>query len=80
MRTWIFPLLLAATLLSACQALPAQIGGGAPSAPAGGRTLHVGDQAPDFSLVDQNRQEVKLSQFRGQTVQLAFYVWAFSGG
>jgi cytochrome oxidase Cu insertion factor (SCO1/SenC/PrrC family) len=77
-RTWIWPLLAAATLLSACQA-PAQ-SGAPPSAPAAHRELRVGDTAPDFTLMDQNRQQVTLSQFRGQTVQLAFYVWAFSSG
>jgi cytochrome oxidase Cu insertion factor (SCO1/SenC/PrrC family) len=77
-RLWIWPLLAAATLLTACQQL--SLSSSAPSAAPAPRTLHVGDAAPDFTLVDQNRQEVTLSQFRGQTVQLAFYVWAFSGG
>ncbi len=41
----------------------------------------VGDIAPDFTLLDQNRKEVKLSSFRGQkNVALAFYVFAFTGG
>ncbi len=51
----------------------------APEAPARAE-LRVGDPAPDFTLLDQNRQPVQLSSFRGKTVQLAFYVWAFSGG
>jgi cytochrome oxidase Cu insertion factor (SCO1/SenC/PrrC family) len=43
--------------------------------------VKVGDTAPDFTLVDQNRKEVKLSGFRGQkNVVLAFYVFAFTGG
>ena len=43
--------------------------------------LKVGDTAPDFSLPDQNRQPVKLSDFRGKkNVVLAFYVLAFTGG
>jgi len=43
--------------------------------------LKVGDMAPDFTLPDQNRKEVKLSDFRGkQNVVLAFYVLAFTGG
>jgi cytochrome oxidase Cu insertion factor (SCO1/SenC/PrrC family) len=41
----------------------------------------VGDTAPDFTLLDQNRKEVKLSDFRGKkNVVLAFYVFAFTGG
>lgn len=43
--------------------------------------LKVGDTAPDFTLPDQNRQPVKLSDFRGKkNVVLAFYVLAFTGG
>lgn len=43
--------------------------------------LKVGDMAPDFTLPDQNRKPVKLSDFRGkQNVVLAFYVLAFTGG
>ncbi len=43
--------------------------------------LKVGDAAPDFTLPDQNRKPVKLSEFRGKkTVILAFYVLAFTGG
>jgi cytochrome oxidase Cu insertion factor (SCO1/SenC/PrrC family) len=41
----------------------------------------VGEAAPDFTLLDQNRKEVKLSDFRGKkNVVLAFYVFAFTGG
>ena len=40
----------------------------------------VGTQAPDFTLKDQNNQEVTLSQFRGQRgVLVVFYPFAFSG-
>ena len=43
--------------------------------------VKVGDMAPDFTLRDQNRKEVKLSDFRGKkNVVLAFYVFAFTGG
>ena len=43
--------------------------------------LKVGDAAPDFTLPDQNRKPVKLSEFRGKkNVILAFYVLAFTGG
>jgi cytochrome oxidase Cu insertion factor (SCO1/SenC/PrrC family) len=41
----------------------------------------VGDEAPDFTLVDTAGQKVKLSDFRGKSnVVLAFYVFAFTGG
>ncbi len=42
--------------------------------------IQVGDQAPDFELVDQHRQEFRLSSFRGdKAVLLVFYPFAFSG-
>ena len=42
--------------------------------------VEVGHQAPDFTLRDQNREEVTLSSFRGQkSVLLIFYPFAFSG-
>jgi peroxiredoxin len=40
----------------------------------------VGTEAPDFTLKDQNNQEVTLSSFRGErNVLLVFYPFAFSG-
>jgi len=50
--------------------------------PAVARThLKVGDVAPDFTLLDQTRKPVKLSEYRGKkNVVLAFYVLAFTGG
>ena len=40
----------------------------------------VGSEAPDFTLKDQNNQEVTLSSFRGQrNVLVVFYPFAFSG-
>ena len=43
--------------------------------------VKVGDQAPDFTLSDQNNQPVKLSDFRGKkNIVLAFYVLAFTAG
>jgi cytochrome oxidase Cu insertion factor (SCO1/SenC/PrrC family) len=43
--------------------------------------LKVGDAAPDFTLIDTNRQPVKLSDFKGKkNVVLAFYVFAFTDG
>lgn len=40
--------------------------------------VEVGEEAPDFSLVDQNGKEIKLSDFRGKNVLLAFYPFDFS--
>ena len=40
----------------------------------------VGTEAPDFTLKDQNNQEVTLSSFRGERgVLIVFYPFAFSG-
>jgi peroxiredoxin (alkyl hydroperoxide reductase subunit C) len=42
--------------------------------------VEVGDTAPDFTLVDQDRQKVTLSSFRGEkNVLLVFIPFAFSG-
>ncbi len=42
--------------------------------------LEVGAQAPDFTLKDQNNQEVSLADFRGKkNVLLVFYPLAFTG-
>lgn len=42
--------------------------------------LAVGATAPDFTLKDQNGQDVTLSEFRGQkNVVIVFYPFAFSG-
>jgi peroxiredoxin len=43
-------------------------------------TLIIGDQAPDFDLVNQFGENVKLSDFRGKKpVVLVFYPLSFSG-
>ena len=43
--------------------------------------LKVGDVAPDFTLLSDKWEQVKLSDYRGKkTVILAFYVLAFTGG
>jgi peroxiredoxin (alkyl hydroperoxide reductase subunit C) len=43
-------------------------------------TIEVGDEAPDFTLRDQNNEEVTLSAFRGQkAVLIVFYPLAFTG-
>jgi peroxiredoxin len=40
----------------------------------------VGTEAPDFTLKNQNREEVALSSFRGERAALVvFYPFAFSG-
>jgi peroxiredoxin len=43
-------------------------------------TAKVGEPAPEFALLDADRNTVTLSQFRGHNVVLAFYVLAFTGG
>ena len=64
-------------LLVAASAAQSQAKAGPPPEP----TSKVGETAPDFTLLDQNRKEVKLSDFRGKkNVVLAFYVFAFTGG
>lgn len=35
--------------------------------------INIGDNAPDFTVKDQNGDELKLSDFRGQKVALYFY-------
>jgi cytochrome oxidase Cu insertion factor (SCO1/SenC/PrrC family) len=52
-----------------------------PAAAAPEPKVKVGNVAPDFTLLDQSRKEIKLSDFRGKkNVVLAFYVFAFTGG
>ena len=41
-------------------------------------TIAPGQKAPEFTLKDQNQNEVSLSSLRGQTVVLAFYPLDFS--
>jgi peroxiredoxin len=41
--------------------------------------VDVGDLAPDFVLKDQDRNEVRLSDFRGKKVVLVFYPFSYSG-
>ncbi len=42
--------------------------------------LKVGDQAPDFSLPGSDGKTYTLSQLKGQTVVLAWFPKAFTGG
>lgn len=77
-------LLLAATLAAVAQQPPPQPAQAQRSAPppAPPQThLKVGDPAPDFTLIDTERKQVKLSELKGKkNVVLAFYVLAFTGG
>ncbi len=41
--------------------------------------LSVGTKAPDFTLLDTNREPVSLSSFKGQKVIVAFLPGAFTG-
>ncbi|TCJ14471.1 redoxin domain-containing protein [Flaviaesturariibacter flavus] len=43
-----------------------------------GTPLRVGDPAPDFTLIDDQRQPVTLSAFRGENVLLLFFPAAFT--
>ena len=43
-------------------------------------TIEIGDEAPDFELEDQDRQRVRLSDFRGRkNVVVVFYPLSFTG-
>ena len=41
----------------------------------------IGEVAPDFALLDQNQDQVTLSEFRGEkNVVLSLHVNSFTGG
>ena len=42
-------------------------------------SVEVGQQAPEFTLYDNDRQQRSLAEFRGKSVVLAFYPGAFTG-
>jgi len=43
-------------------------------------SVRVGDEAPDFTLRDQNNEQITLSEFRGEkAVLVVFYPAAFTG-
>ena len=44
------------------------------------KMIEVGDKAPIFTLVNQDREPVTLNDYRGENVVLAFYPGAFTGG
>ena len=71
--------ILAACLLATLFVFTASAQQPAPSAPPPTH-LKVGDKAPDFTMRDQNNKPVKLADFKGKNVVLAFYVLAFTGG
>jgi peroxiredoxin len=54
---------------------------GAPSAPPPPRpvALEVGQQAPDFTLADEENRQITLSDMRGSVIVLLFYSFDFSG-
>jgi hypothetical protein len=68
-----FMLAVASLLLAACTPVSLPTGALTKSTStdpaAQSRELRVGEPAPDFALPDQNRQEVRLSSFRGKTVR-----------
>ena len=41
--------------------------------------LQVGDPAPLFTLLDSDKNEVSLENFKGENVLLLFYPFAFTG-
>ena len=42
-------------------------------------TIKIGDQAPDFTLYNTEKEEISLSQFKGQKVLILFFPLAFTG-
>jgi peroxiredoxin len=42
-------------------------------------TISIGQQAPDFTLYDSDKQKVALSDYKGKNVLLLFYPQAFTG-
>ena len=42
-------------------------------------TIQIGQQAPDFTLYDSDKQKVSLSDYKGSNVLLLFYPQAFTG-
>jgi peroxiredoxin len=42
--------------------------------------VDVGENAPNFTLVNQDREKVSLSDYIGENIVLAFYPGAFTGG
>ncbi len=61
--------------------LAAGLAGARPPQKIAQTTLKVGEPAPDFTLLSDTWEPVKLSDYRGKkNVILAFYVLAFTSG
>jgi len=43
------------------------------------QTLSIGDNAPDFTLMDQHNNEFRLSELKGKRVLLSFHPLAWTG-
>jgi len=43
------------------------------------KKLKLADEAPDFTLFNQNKKEIKLSEFKGKKVLLSFHPLAWTG-
>ena len=41
--------------------------------------MQIGQTAPDFALPDQNKEPVRLADYRGKRVVVAFHPFAFTG-
>lgn len=54
--------------------------GGVLMTPAFAEELKVGDKAPDFTLQGSDGKTYSLSDLKGQTVVLAWFPKAFTGG
>ncbi|HXB92030.1 MAG TPA: peroxiredoxin [Puia sp.] len=44
-----------------------------------GNKITIGQQAPDFTLYDSDKQKIKLSDYKGKNVLLLFFPQAFTG-
>ncbi len=42
-------------------------------------SIQIGQQAPDFTLFDSDKQKVSLSDYKGKNVLLLFFPQAFTG-
>lgn len=75
------PLLASLLLLALAVSAAAQQKEAKKDAPPPPPKIKVGSTAPDFTLKDQNGNDVSLASFRGKkNIVLAFYIFAFTGG
>lgn len=73
------------TVIVMCATLLPALPGAGQETPAGSEVLEVGQRAPDFALTGSTRfgvlrDPVRLSDFRGKTVVLAFFFRARTPG